>query len=217
MPKKKRITNATKKKAVAKKPPAKRKRSPRKHKKVFFLQRVQTLSLHTKLLFIIGFVLISIPLIFYANETIQLAFFTPQVPVIHTNFAAPTHIVITKVQLDLSIVEEVIHNGAWGISDNAISHLTTSARPGQAGPIILYGHNTTDRFGPIRWLSVGDTIQITTADKKVHTYVITKTQDVSPSQINFLTNVHGETLILYTCDGFADLQRFLVYATPKKN
>lgn len=172
------------------------------------------LSLRTKLLFSLGFFLIIIPSFYYLNETVQLAFFTPKVPVIKNTFARPVHITIPAIYLNLPIEEEAISRGAWQISAKGISHLNTSARPGEKGPIILYGHNTDDRFGPIRWLKIGAKITIKTIDGKTHIYKIVKTQGVSPSQINFLTNVQGEMLVLYTCDGFADLQRFLVFAAP---
>src|SRR5258706_9842038 len=118
-------------------------------------QFLKTSSLKTKSLFLIGIFLILVPTFFYINEGVQLAFFTPKVPVVKSVYASPTWISIPAVQMELPIAQEAIHNGAWGIADNAISHLNVSARPGESGPIILYGHNTNDRFGPIRWLSVG--------------------------------------------------------------
>lgn len=187
---------------------------PKRKKLKPFWKRINSLSLTTRILFIIGFFLIIIPIYFYTNETIQLAFFTPNVPVIPQRFAAPVEIIVPAVNIDLPIKEELISHGAWSIADNAISHLYTSARPGENGPIILYGHNTNDRFGPIRWLSTGQKITLKTTDGKTHSYIIFKTEEVSPSQINLLNHVNKETLILYTCDGFADLQRFLVFASP---
>lgn len=171
------------------------------------------ISLRTKLLLLSGVILVAIPILFYANETAQLAFFTPtKVPVIVKKYSPPKKIIIPSVNIDLPIKEEAIKNNTWGIAEDGISHLNTSARPGESGPIILYGHNTNNRFGPIRWLSKGQNIFIKTQKGKVYTYTIFKTQEVYPSQINIL-NVNKETLILYTCDGFADLQRFLVFAS----
>lgn len=173
------------------------------------------LSLRTKLLFAIGCLLVLVPTFFYINEGVQLAFFTPKVPVIQKQYPAPTWISVPSVQMELPIVEEAISRGSWGVADNGISHLNTSARPQEMGPIILYGHNTDDRFGPIRWLSVGAKITLTAGANKQYTYVVTKTLEVSPNQVSVLLSQKGETLILYTCDGFADLQRFVVIAKPK--
>lgn len=169
----------------------------------------------TKLLLISGLLLVIIPTFFYINEGVQLAFFTPKVPVVAKTLPAPTWVSIPSVQMELPIVEEAIGNGVWGIAESGISHLNTSARPGEDGPIILYGHNTNDRFGPIRWLSTGSQITLTAGGNKQYVYVVEKTFDVSPDQVSVLLSQKGETLILYTCDGFADLQRFVVIAKPK--
>lgn len=176
---------------------------------------IAKLTLRTKILFLVGSILILIPVFFYINEGVQLAFFTPKVPpAIAKTLPQPTWISIPSVDMQLPVIEEAISNNVWGIADNGISHLNTSARPGESGPIILYGHNTNDRFGPIRWLSKGAKITLTAGEAKQHVYVVTQTMDVSPNQVSILLTQKGETLILYTCDGFADLKRFVVIAKP---
>lgn len=172
------------------------------------------LSLRTKALFLFGFLFICISLLWNLNQTIQLAFFTPHVTPIPKTHATPTQLIIQKIGTDLPIEETAITNGVWQVSEN-VSHLTTSARPGEKGPIIMYGHNTTDKLGPIRWLSKGDTIEIKTADGKTHDYIIDQTMTVAPNKMDVFTKRTGETLIIYTCDGFADLQRFVLIALPK--
>lgn len=178
-------------------------------KKIF-----KKVSIKTKLLFGIGILLIAVPTFFYSNETIQLAFFTPHVTAVAKQLSSPTRLIIPSVGMDLPIKETALQGNTWQIADDAVSHLAISARPGESGPIILYGHNTNDRLGPIRWLSTGQEILVKTADSKTHAYVISKTEDVPSSKTSELVAVKGETLVLYTCDGFADLQRFLVFATP---
>lgn len=168
----------------------------------------------TKLLLIVGFLLVIIPIFFYINEGVQLAFFTPKVVAVKNSYPLPTRITIPSVNVELPLAETTISHGIWEIAPGAISHLTISARPGEQGVIVLYGHNTNDRFGPIRWTNVGQTVLITTQDGRIHKYVIKKTEDVSSNQVSILTSQKGQTLILYTCDGFADLQRFIVVAKP---
>lgn len=182
--------------------------------KQFLSQFLTKSSLRTKTLLIVGFFLVCVPTLFYVNEGIQLAFFTPKVHPVVSSYPTPSWISIPAVDLELPIVEEGISGHSWGVSDNGISHLDISARPGEVGPIILYGHNTNDRFGPIRWLTVGKEITITNKQNRSRQYRITKTLSVSPSEVSVLVSQQGETLILYTCDGFADLQRFVVIAKP---
>lgn len=171
-------------------------------------------SMQTKLLLIGGLLLIFVPLFFYVNEGVQLAFFTPHVIPVKKLMAAPIWIEIPQVNIELPIVETALRGSTWEVSNHAISHLAISARPGEDGPIILYGHNTNDRFGPIRWLSTGQTIVLKTEDKKSYMYKIVRTEQVDPNQVSILVQQSGQTLILYTCDGFADLKRFVVIAKP---
>ncbi len=176
--------------------------------------KVSEMTKRTRLLFVVGFLLLATSLLWHFNQTIQLAFFTPKVVAVAKSHPIPTRIIIPKVNIDLPIEETAITNGSWQVSQTAISHLTASARPEEKGTIILYSHNTDDRFGPIRWLNKGEKIEIRTAGGKNHAYMVSQTLKVSPSQMDILTQNKGETLILYTCDGFADLQRFVILASP---
>ena len=177
---------------------------------------LNSFSTQTKLLFLSGALLLLISLGWHLNQTVQLMFFTPKVVAVEKTFPIPTQLIIPKVSIDMPVEQTAINRGAWQVSDIGASHLTVSARPGEKGPIIMYSHNTIERFGPIRWLSKGDMIQVKTADGKTHTYKLTQTMTVAPNKMDVFTQNRGETLILYTCDGFADLQRFVVLAAPAK-
>jgi LPXTG-site transpeptidase (sortase) family protein len=179
-----------------------------------FLKNFPKLSFRTRALFIFGTLFLSISLLWHFNQTIQLAFFTPHVVPVQKTHAVPTQLIIQKVHINLPIEQTTIQNGAWQVSEQ-VSHLTTSARPGEKGPIILYGHNTIEKLGPIRWLSKGDTIEVKTIDNKIHSYKIDQTMTVAPNRLDIFTKRAGEALIIYTCDGFADLQRFVLIALPQ--
>ena len=175
-------------------------------------------NLWPKILFILGLIFVGISLLYHVHQLVQLTFYHQHLPpVTHNRTSRPVEVTIDKVDIDLPIVETVIANNTWEIADNGISHLAISARPGENGTIILYGHNTDDRFGPIRWLNIGDSITITTTDNKNHEYIVKKITTVDPNNTKVLTTQKGETLILYTCTGFADLQRYVIIAKPKSS
>ena len=176
--------------------------------------------MRTKFLFVFGFLLLGISILWYFNQTIQLAFFSPRTAYQQVDIKRPSkipvHISIPAVGVNLDIEETAITNGIWQISGKGASHLNISARPDENGPIILYSHNTNERFGPIRWLSTGEMIEIRANDGKIHKYKISETLRVKPDRLDVLTKHKEETLVLYTCDGFADLERFVVVAKPLK-
>jgi LPXTG-site transpeptidase (sortase) family protein len=170
-----------------------------------------------KLLYILGVILVGTSIGWNLNQTIQniqLSYFTPKVTPIKNIYSIPTEINIDKVNLHLPVEETAIYNGIWQIAQNGASHLAISARPGEKGPIIFYAHNTNDKFGPIRWLSKGDIIQIKTSDGKNHNYIVSQTLEAQPDELNIFTNIKEEGLVLYTCDGFADLKRFVLIGKP---
>lgn len=132
----------------------------------------------------------------------------------------PTHnstvssISIPKVGLHLSVDEAAVSNGDWEISSTQANHWNTSANPGENGNIVLYAHNKTSLFGPIRWLNQGDTIELLDHSNRTHTYIITDTVTTTPDDISYVLPRDEEMVTLYTCTGFFDSQRYIVVARP---
>ena len=160
-----------------------------------------------------------IPSIFYLNQTIQLSIFTPNIPqskIITTNHSPiprPIHLKIPAINLSLPIGETTLRNNSWSIYKEGVSHLDISARPGEKGPIILYAHNTVDRFGSLPFVPPGQKIEISSQDGVTHTYTVVKRFETEANRVDLFAQ-RNETLILYTCYGFADLKRFVVIAQP---
>lgn len=125
----------------------------------------------------------------------------------------PVHIEIPWF-VDVSISQQVLIQDKWTISETEASHLANSARPGEAGNIIIYGHNTRKILGNIRALKGGEIVTLTSADETQHQYRVTKIIEVNPTQVEYLLPTSEETLTLYTCSGFMDQKRFIVQAKP---
>jgi LPXTG-site transpeptidase (sortase) family protein len=192
-----------------KKPNSSRKRSSAKQS----AKKTQSVS-RAKIYFLIGFTLLSIYGLWKVNQSTKYSFaYTPHASV--SKKGLPTFIAIKDNNIFLPIKETFIQNGVWEISDDGASHLASSGRPGDKNTIIIYGHNTLAEFGSIPYVSVGEPIILSTSDGKTYTYRVTKTVVVNPTDIQVLTSQQGETLILYTCYGFADLQRYVIIAKPQ--
>lgn len=168
-------------------------------------------------LIILGVTLVTVPLLYYSNQTIQLTFLTPNVKAVTetSSLPSPSEISIPAVNLQLPVRGTKITNGVWEIAEGGVSYLSTSARPGQKGGIILYAHNTPERFGPLIILTPGKTIILRTEGGKNHIYTIEKTLEVYPHQMEVFEQ-KDERLVMYTCSGFADLKRFIVIAKPSE-
>lgn len=128
------------------------------------------------------------------------------------NIIHPIRITIPSIKTELPIEETLIEKGIWQISENGVSHLATSAYPGNGGNIILYGHNTTDRLARLGEVKIGDVVTVTSKNNRRFEYKVTSVEVVKPTDIDKLMAYNTETLTIYTCIGFADLQRILVKA-----
>ncbi len=131
-----------------------------------------------------------------------------------SSLSTPVSISIPREKLTLSVSEAAITHNQWQVSQTGVSHLAISANPGNKGNIIIYGHNKDELFGNIRNLLPTDQIIIQTKDKKLHKYIVYATDTVSPNDISVIASTNKEVLTLYTCTGFADLERFIVKAYP---
>ena len=121
---------------------------------------------------------------------------------------------IDKVKMNLVVEPAIINNGVWPVSEKNASHWASSANPGENGNIVIYGHNKTSVFGPIRWLNVGDKIELTDKQGQTYEYKISETVTVKPEEIKYVEPTNTETLTLYTCTGWWDSQRYIVSAKP---
>lgn len=125
----------------------------------------------------------------------------------------PTHIFI-RWFIDVDIEPLAFSNGQWAVSDTKATYLIQSARPGEPGNIIIYGHNKREIMGNIRALKGGERITVQTSDGKTRYYIVKTLKEVDPSDISLLAPTKIETLTLYTCSGFWDSKRFIVQAIP---
>ena len=187
-------------------------------KKSFMALSKKDRSLKATVLTVCGFALIVIAL-FWRGYQIRTLSFADNYPVPASenqpSGVIPTLIKIDKIGLELPIEESRIIDGVWEISYSGASHLDSSANPGEGGNIVVYGHNKNSLFGPIRWLSTGDTIELTDKEGNVFVYEIAQTFETTPDDITHVLPKDEETLTLYTCTGFLDSKRYIIIAKPK--
>lgn len=126
----------------------------------------------------------------------------------------PTRITIKDLDIDLPIEEGFIKDDVWQIADRATSHLNTSARPGEGGNIVIYGHNKKVIFGSLPFARIGAKITITDKSGKAFNYKVTDKLYVNPNRVDLLYPTNHEELTIYTCTGLFDSQRFVIKAVP---
>lgn len=128
--------------------------------------------------------------------------------------ALPVQITIPSIKIDEPVDTGMIKDGVWQISYNHPTFLDSSARPGEGGNVVIYGHNKKVIFGNLPYLSLGQKILIKTADGKIHTYEVYKKEFVKPDRVDLVSPTDHEELTIYTCWGLFDSQRVVVKAKP---
>jgi len=126
----------------------------------------------------------------------------------------PVEVRISKVNINLPIEESGIMDGVWQISYDGASHLNTSAKLGEGGNVVLYGHNRNTLLGPIRWLNVGDIVEVVAMNGDIYKYRVGETVTTTPDDISYVLPKNEEMLTIYTCTNFLDRDRFVIVAKP---
>jgi sortase A len=108
----------------------------------------------------------------------------------------------------------VVQGDSDDILRRAVGHVPETALPGQAGNVALAGHRDTI-FRPLRDVQVGDTVTLKTPAGN-HTYQVSSTEVVPPTDVGVLESRGQNELTLITCFPFHFIghapNRFIVRA-----
>lgn len=127
--------------------------------------------------------------------------------------AMPVHISVGD-KINIPIVEAGKIGAVWTVSPTSANHVFGSARPGDPGNIIMYGHNINTIFGYLVDIKSGDKVRIRMSNGDAFDYIISDTHVVSVNQTELLAPTTHEILTLYTCTGLLDSLRFVARALP---
>lgn len=122
----------------------------------------------------------------------------------------PQKLRIESQNLELPITQSKIHNGVWEIAEATANHLELSARPGEKGNVVVYGHNKPEILGHLHQVQIGDTIKVTNQAGQEFVYQIEGKKIVNPDKIEAVLSTNYEKLTIYTCTGFLDSKRLIL-------
>lgn len=175
---------------------------------------MKTLS---KFLILLGVILFAfgVFLIWQRSTPAHLSFNINNVPAARVTFPDtryPVRLVITDLSIDLPIYPASIHNGNWEATAQGVSYLVASARPGNIGNSIFYGHNWRSLLGSLTSAKKGQEVKVIFSDGDQRKFLIDSTQVVTPDETNVLSQTKDHRITIYTCTGFLDSKRFVAIA-----
>lgn len=113
---------------------------------------------------------------------------------------------------DLPVVEGEIVNGRWSVSNTVATYLNSSARLGNKGNVIIYGHNRKKIMANLHKVKVNDVILVTDEQGELWRYQVQQVVRVNPVEVSWLQETAEPVLTIYTCAGFMDSERLIVRA-----
>lgn len=130
------------------------------------------------------------------------------------NKSLPSTLIIPELDMSAQIEESSVVGSLWQISSQNVSHLNSSAVPGENGNVIIYGHNSKNQFSQLKLLKNGSYITLKTKENRSYTYIVQSKIIVFPSDTRLIKDTDKEALTIYTCDGLLDSLRLVIRAVP---
>jgi sortase A len=123
----------------------------------------------------------------------------------------PARLHIPAVQMDSSVVEVFIQNGAWQVADYAVGYHHGTGVVGY-GNMVMAGHKGLRGgvFARLEEVKPGDEIIVEAAGRRFQ-YRVRSTGSVWPNQVDVMFPTTQPQLTLLTCTNW-DTQRFIVIA-----
>ncbi len=162
----------------------------------------------------IGILLASIFLLWKRNDPGRLQFSGEYVSEVRVEdeLAVPTGFVIKDIGIRLPVVPAEKRGDYWETTPDGVSYLLSSAKPGETGNSIFYGHNWGSVLGSLYRARVGQTVEVYFSDGSQKHFEISLIQEVKPDNISVLAQTEDRRITIYTCSGILDQNRFVVTA-----
>lgn len=143
------------------------------------------------------------------DEPVYTATPTPEHAYVYLPTSAPVVTAVPSVPsgmaFTLSILGKVI-NVANNVDEDTLEKhpgwLPTSAKPGQEGVCVVYGHRNRNHLLILKEIEVGDELEVVTSNGKVYTYVVEKTEILDTDAAMRIPTIEGKHMILMTCYPF---------------
>ena len=95
---------------------------------------------------------------------------------------------------------------AYGVEESTLDKspgwLTSSAKPGQEGVCVVYGHRNRNHLNVLKDITFGDVIKVKTKDSKVYEYTVESIEILESETDLHVPLIPGKHLMLSTCYPF---------------
>lgn len=131
----------------------------------------------------------------------------------------PIRMFLPSVDMGLDIADATIDvsTNAWPLSDTTAQYANFTPGLGSArGTMLLYGHNSWPVLRRANDLQLGDELILIDNNNQQWRFKLTNVTNVTPEQVGFIYEETPFRVVIFTCNGWGDQYRRLMYFTPVK-
>lgn len=129
----------------------------------------------------------------------------------------PTRLIATSIDVGINILDSTINiqTNEWPLSDDKVHYANfTSGLGNTRGTLLLYGHNSWPVLRKTADLQIGDTIILVDENDKQWTFKYYEEKVITPDQVDFIYEDVPFRVVIFTCNGWADQYRRLMFFQP---
>lgn len=126
----------------------------------------------------------------------------------------PSRLIMPTINVALDIEDSSIQveTNEWPLSDDAVHFANFTSRLGEdRGTMLLYGHNTQQLLRSTQDLQFGDEMSLVDERGKVWRFAFVDEKIITPEQVEFIYEDVPFRVVMFTCNGWADQYRRLMY------
>ena len=129
----------------------------------------------------------------------------------------PERLIIPSVNIGIDILNSTIdvETNEWPLSDDAVHYANfTSSLGNERGTLLLYGHNSWPVLRNTEDLSIGDSMFLVDENGRTWEFTLSEEKIITPEQVEFIYEDVPFRVAMFTCNGWADQYRRLMFFTP---
>lgn len=132
----------------------------------------------------------------------------------------PARMIMPSVDLALDIIDSTVQatTNDWPLSETNAHFANFTPKLGsQKGTMLLYGHNTPQVMRKTSDIKTGDTLTIVDNQGTSWQFTMTNEAIVKPENVGFIYEDVSFRIVIFTCNGWNDEYRRLMYFEPLQN
>lgn len=135
------------------------------------------------------------------------------------SFTTPTRLLLPTIDVAIDIVDSSIDvkTNTWPLSDTQVHFANFTPKLGNTrGTLLLYGHNTPAVLSATANLSIGDEMVLVDEKGISWKFTLEREENITPDQVGFIYEDVPFRVVMFTCAGWGDQYRRLMYFAPVK-